>query len=915
MTSVNRFRLALVGLAFIVTAPVWAGEPAYDLDIEPQPLAQALKAFAEQSGLQVVYYSELADGEESPEVSGTMTADQAMAQLLASTDLTFDTMGEDTVVVETVNVSTVDDDNVGGDSDSKNLTSTPVLMAQNQNPLANWSSETAEEPQEQVGGKVRRFDEIIVTGTNIRGVYPESQPLDVYTAEDIALSGATTLERFFETLPQNLNSFAAGATNLGPGDSGDFVRGGGIDLRGLGVGTTLVLLNGRRLTAPGGRSVDTSLIPLGAVKRVEVLTDGASATYGSDAIGGVVNFILRDDFEGVNAGASYGGATRGAYDRFQADFAAGTSWGSGSGFFSYSYTDQSDLDAAERRFSSVAAVPQSLIPSERKHGILGAIDQEATERLKLSGNVFYSRRESSSEANTFGFVSLLDGVQEQIFVSGGAEYQIHDDLFFQIDATYLTYEQDSTSELSNSDGGRSEEKGDSLDLSAKFDGPLIAVPGGEAKFSIGGGYSRQDFRSAGGFVTDPELEFSAFDRDSYFVFVEVFAPLVSEEQDIRGINRLELNAAARYTDYSDFGDASTPRVGLLWSPVSGLNLRGTYARAFRPPTLRELDPTTADAFVFPITLFGFPDTFSSDGSSVLLAWGQGVREDLRPEFSDTITLGVDFTPDAVPNLKISATYFNIDYTDRLGFPSGFASVFRVLSDAAAFPFVFNSSPTLNDFEQIVDSIVRPSRFIDLTGMIADPTDPAAIADVVTVVSDNRRDNLAESKSEGIDVSIDYSHGSFIGDLNYGLRMTNTLTSSQRLTEATPELSLLDTVGNPISLRLRGYLGLRRGGFSSQVNVNHVGSYENLSVTPEQPVDSWTTVDLNLRYVFDGHASVLLNDLAVSFTVQNLFDVDPPFVENRSFDAGLDGLTKSVGFDPVNANAIGRFVTVAITKQF
>ncbi len=163
MTSVNRFRLALVGLVFMITVPAWAGEPAYELDIEPQPLAKALKVFAEQSGLQVVYYSEIADGEKSPEVSGTMTAATAMTQLLAGTDLTFDTMGEDTVVVET----TITADQ-GGDSDSKNSLPTPVLMAQlassRAQPTTNGSV-SSESVTSVVTGKVTDAR----TGSNLKG--------------------------------------------------------------------------------------------------------------------------------------------------------------------------------------------------------------------------------------------------------------------------------------------------------------------------------------------------------------------------------------------------------------------------------------------------------------------------------------------------------------------------------------------------------------------------------------------------------------------------------------------------------------------------------------------------------------------------------------------------------------------------
>ena len=102
-------------------------------------------------------------------------------------------------------------------------------------------------------------------------------------------------------LPQNLSA-GVGQQNFGvPGSGQDITQyGAGINLRGLGQRATLVLINGRRV-APSdtGSFVDVSMIPITAIERVEVVTDGASAIYGSDAVGGVVNFILRDDFRGI----------------------------------------------------------------------------------------------------------------------------------------------------------------------------------------------------------------------------------------------------------------------------------------------------------------------------------------------------------------------------------------------------------------------------------------------------------------------------------------------------------------------------------------------------------------------------------------------------------------------------------------
>src|SRR5262249_36335468 len=142
--------------------------------------------------------------------------------------------------------------------------------------------------------------------------YPASAAIDRYSASEIARTAPGTVrsEQFVDVLTQNL----ARPTQYGPGATVEASREGvnGIDLRGLGVGTSLVLLNGRRLPlASQGQTVDVSLIPLSAIGRIEVLTDGSSAIYGADAIGGVVNFELRRGLNGSETQFDYGGVTDG----------------------------------------------------------------------------------------------------------------------------------------------------------------------------------------------------------------------------------------------------------------------------------------------------------------------------------------------------------------------------------------------------------------------------------------------------------------------------------------------------------------------------------------------------------------------------------------------------------------------------
>lgn len=172
----------------------------------------------------------------------------------------------------------------------------------------------------------KTLEKVVVTGSSIpRTDLETASPVTVITAKDLQMSGQPTVADFLQRLsvdgqgsiPSTFgNGFASGAT--------------AVSLRGLGAGSTLVLLNGRRMASFGladdGQKVftDLSTIPMEAVERIEVLRDGASAIYGSDAIAGVVNIILRSNFKGAVAKSSVGVSRKGDGNIYKASFTAGT---------------------------------------------------------------------------------------------------------------------------------------------------------------------------------------------------------------------------------------------------------------------------------------------------------------------------------------------------------------------------------------------------------------------------------------------------------------------------------------------------------------------------------------------------------------------------------------------------------------
>jgi iron complex outermembrane recepter protein len=197
-------------------------------------------------------------------------------------------------------------------------------------------------------GKEEKTEEITVTGTRIRRKdLTTPAPVTVINREQVTASGKVSLGDFLQALPEQGNAINTSVNNGGSGATR-------VSLRSLGAQRTLVLLNGRRMV-PGGSgandSVDLGTIPTAAVERIEVLKDGASAVYGSDAIGGVINIITRKSWKGVEASAFGGMAGQGDARTTDVNLTAGTSSDRGSLLFSAGMFDQRRAMAGDRDFS------------------------------------------------------------------------------------------------------------------------------------------------------------------------------------------------------------------------------------------------------------------------------------------------------------------------------------------------------------------------------------------------------------------------------------------------------------------------------------------------------------------------------------------------------------------------------------
>ena len=291
----NARRLLGVVSALLLVAgkPVAADTAEHQLYIKSQRAGSALMELAAKTNSHIAIPKEIGASLQLPVLQGQYTLRAALDEILADTNLAYEFIADDSVVIKKT---------------------------------------AAKKKGKKVDIENEEVEEIVVTGTgsNIRGVKNEALPVVAITREDILDTGYATLPDLLINLPQNFSRRVElnGVTYA--------------NLRGLGNSYTLVLINGRRQGKGDEKhGTDISMIPLSAVERVEVLTDGAAAIYGSDAVAGVVNIILREDYSGAETTLRYGHDTKSSgFDSWRLTQSLGSSWESGNAMLNYSYNGQ-----------------------------------------------------------------------------------------------------------------------------------------------------------------------------------------------------------------------------------------------------------------------------------------------------------------------------------------------------------------------------------------------------------------------------------------------------------------------------------------------------------------------------------------------------------------------------------------------
>lgn len=978
-------RACWLAIALLCGPPAWAQGRVTRFHLPAEPFPQAILDFYHQSGIQAMYAATPQVAKlKTRAVSGMMDGAAALSRMLAGTGLTFVFDTDHSVIIR------------------PGAAPAPARQAVALRPRTG-----RRRPQPSSGGTGRLLPQVEVTGSLIHGAQGDRVPLLYIKREQLTQAPYATVQDALYELP--LVSMNGPREDLRVNNN--YQDGAGINLRGLGVGATLVLVDGRRQPLGGltGDFVDVSTIPWSAVERIEVLPDGASALYGSDAVAGVVNIIMRDSFNGAETQARYGTARDGRAELMVAQL-LGDSWTNGHVMFDYQFSDATPLAAAARPYAANAnktpygggdydsyysnpgnildpltqqpafgipsgqngvglAVAQlsptvnlqnqfadmQIFPERVAHEFYSAASENVTDALELFARARYAQRDTQlrglpdeqtlfvPSTNAF-YVNPYAGVPYTLIAYsfqsdfGPTQFSSRSRVYMGTLGGTLHLAHDWRLTLSESDGNQSlvdneYDVPDPLQLATALadpnpatafdpvaagsytnaavlatinrdfllhssdgteatelvaDGSLLRLPAGEAKLAVGVERRTETLDHDVPDPADPEEHTVAqrYGRHVLSLFSQLALPLLGASQHPGGPARLMLNLAGRYEHYSDFGGTFNPTVRLVWTASRWLTLRGSWDRSFRAPELDDLYDTSQDLSALVV----LADPHSATGRSLVLA-EQGSNPDLRQETARTSTLGAGLTP--WDGLRLSLTYYTIDYFNRIGQPAA-DDPLGVLEHASEWASVITRNPSQTQIAAICDS---PEYIGSVSECLA--SNPAAIVDL-------RLANLSATRTSGLDLDAHQRLESLWGQFEIGLQGNYVFRFLQSVTPTSPAVSILDTVGNPLSLRLRATAGwsrrgLQQQGWSFHVALNYTGAYRDPTSLRLPTVPAWTTVDAQASYrmagVLRGGATTL------SLNAVNVFNHDPPFVDSE------------FGYDVANVQPLGRVLSLALTENW
>ena len=734
--------------------------------------------------------------------------------------------------------------------------------------------------------------EITVTGSRIRGA-AVSSPVVRLEREDILRSGASTVAQAAQTIPQNFGGGQNPGVVGSPAGSNNTSSASSINLRGLGSSATLTLINGHRISYDAeAEAVDISVIPLLAVDRIEVVPDGSSAIYGSDAVAGVANIILRKDFRGVEASARVGLATDGGDRQQQYDLLAGHHWSSGNALVAYDFERDTAISGDQRSYAREDTPGLTLYPYIRHHNVLVSGHQDITDKLTFDFDGFFNKRWShedsafDAQGNYLASGGRRSSTTSSFALAPSLRLQAARDWSVSLTGVYgqdhsrFTNDQYLQGAFQNEIGICYCNSFRSAELGAT--GSLVELPAGPARIAVGGGGRRNDFDEITNFGS-PILA----TQSTYYAYGEINVPVIGADMRIPFARRLVLSGAVRYEDSPGIGRLATPRLGLILDVNRDLDIKASWGKAFRAPTLQQRFAATTQA-LFPAAYLG-GSGYPANATALYLVGG---NPDLKPERATTWSTTLELHPRMVPNASVQLSYFHVDFRNRIVAPILYTS--QALS-RPEYADLVDTDPTAQDL-----TAVDPGSLVNITGRPYNPRDIVAIVD-------NRNLNVASQVISGVDLSasykVDLASGSSLrleGDASY-------LKSRQRLSDLQPVTALAGTVFNPPHFRGRFGATWIAEFATVSTHVNYIGGVSDIRAAPALQVHSMTTWDMSAQIPIRSSSSAL-HGLSIQLTINNITNTKP------GRDAHLTPFTEPV-YDSTNYSPIGRFLSLTVRKRW
>ncbi|MDO7843194.1 TonB-dependent receptor plug domain-containing protein [Sphingomonas immobilis] len=772
----------------------------------------------------------------------------------------------------------------------------PAFAAAEPAPDAPASSADADAPTEA---------DVIVTGTRVTGIRAadSAAPIELIDSGSILRAGKPDLAQALNQLVPSFNAQAFG------GDASNLKL--TARLRGLSANHTLILVNGKRrhgssnltVSATGGyvgaAAADLSFIPTASIDHVEVLTDGAAAQYGTDAIAGVINIILKD--------AHHGGivtATGGAYGAGDGETAAGAAnigFGSDTAYVNltaeHRYHDYSDRGVADQRFFSAAnranpALP--LIPGyPRLNNIYGDAKYEITvlsynAGIDLGGVELYSfgsygHRFGQSRQNyrfpniapsiwPQGFSPVLTDGEDDLSFTGGVRGDVgawhwdlastygkninHMRMFNSVNTSLVADTGTSPTAFRIGDFTGSQWS-TTLDINRELEvglaGPLNIAFGGEFRresYGIRAGEPAAIYKTGAqaypGFaLTDAGTHW----RGNLAAYVDLA---------VKPVEKLQVDVAGRFEHFTDFGNTQVGKITARYDFTPGFALRGTVSTGFRAPTLAEqyysatkVSPTSAGV------------NLPANSAAARLLGFTG----LKPEYSTNLSFGIAVKP--APRLSATLDLYQIELRDR------------IVSTGSIFGLQTIGGVRVTRSQAVTDAIIANGNTLDST---------VASTSITTFV------NGAESRTRGAELVVSYNvpfDGASL-DLtltgNYNeTKLTKVYTPSPQIAASGQAyldrnaISYLETSAPRAKVSLDGLF--RKNGWAIDLRGTLYGASSvwvdggSTSNYIENVLAAKVIVDLDIHYD-------ITRNLGVSVGATNLFNTFPSNVDPVTYAAGI-----------------------------